>query len=203
MNFCDKTINEFLDSLASKEPTPGGGALPGIVTALSTSLGTMVLAYTKGKKKYADHESFHHDCGHFLLSTRAEATELAAADAAAYATLNTLWKLDDDDPKRLSFWADAVEQAIDVPIQTMELCHRLLATFSTMIGKTNKLLVSDLATASILTNASAEIAAWTARINLPLVKDEKRKDELTEKTASLLVSCNSLAHKIDSACRSV
>jgi formiminotetrahydrofolate cyclodeaminase len=72
-----------------------------------------------------------------------------------------------------------------------------------MIEKTNKLLVSDLATASILANASAEIAAWTARINLPLVKDEKRKDELTEKTASLLVSCNSLAHKIDSACRSV
>ena len=91
MNFGENTINAFLDSLGSKEPTPGGGALSGIVTALSTSLGTMVLAYTKDKKKYADHESLHHDCGNFLVSARAEAMELASADAAAYATLNTLW----------------------------------------------------------------------------------------------------------------
>lgn len=203
MNFGENTINAFLDSLGSKEPTPGGGALSGIVTALSTSLGTMVLAYTKGKKKYADHESLHHDCGNFLVSARAEAMELASADAAAYATLNTLWKLDDDDPKKLSFLDDAVVQAIHVPIQTMELCHRILITLHAMIGKTNKLLVSDLATASILANASTEIASWTARINLPLVKNETRKIELTEIISSLLASCNSLAHQIDSACRSV
>jgi formiminotetrahydrofolate cyclodeaminase len=203
MNFGDTTIDEFLDSLASKEPTPGGGVLSGIVTALSTSLGSMVLAYTKGKKKYSKHESFLHDCGNFLVSSRAEAMKLASADAAAYATLNSLWKLDYDDPKKLSFWNDAVEQAIDVPIQTMELCNKLLATMNTMIGKTNRMLVSDLATASILANTSTEIAALTARINLPLVKDETRKIELTEKISSLLASCNSLAHKIDSACRSV
>ena len=49
VNIGDQKINEFLDALASKEPTPGGGTVSGLLTALSTSLGNMVLAYTEGK----------------------------------------------------------------------------------------------------------------------------------------------------------
>ena len=98
MKIDDQTINEFLASLASKEPAPGGGAVSGLLVALSTSLGNMVLAYTEGKKKYTTHTALHEDCSHFLEAARTEAMELAQADAKAYLALNKLWKLDAEDP---------------------------------------------------------------------------------------------------------
>ena len=203
MNIGNQQIGAFLDSLAAKEPIPGGGAISGVVAALATSLGNMVLAYTDGKKKYALHAPLHTDCEHFLKAARIEAMELADADTDAYASLDSLWKLDKNDPRRKEHWDDAVEQVVGIPIRTMELCKQVLHTLETMVGKTNNMLVSDLATASILSNTSAEIAAWTARINLPLVDDKARKSELEEKIQSLLTTCGSIAQVIDEACRNV
>ncbi|MDP7009151.1 MAG: cyclodeaminase/cyclohydrolase family protein [Phycisphaerales bacterium] len=203
MTIGEQTFNAFLDDLASKEPIPGGGATSGILAALASSLGAMVLAYTKGKEKYAQHESFLDDCGNFLNTARIEAMELAAADAAAYGKLHALWKLDKEDPNRVEQWGDAVELAIDVPIRTMELCIRILTTLEAMLGKTNKMLVSDLATSAIIANAAAETASWTGRINLPMFDDELRKTELSEKIETLLRSSSTLAKGIDASCRSV
>lgn len=203
VNLGDQKINEFLDALASEDPTPGGGAVSGLLAALSTSLGNMVLAYTVGKKKYADHQSLHDDCGKFLQAARIESMELSIADADAYRELSALWKLDRDDSQRIDGWEDAVQRATIVPIRTMELCNRILTTLETMIGKSNKMLVSDLATASIIARASTEISAWTARINLPLLGDSNLQSELAEKIQVLVTSCDSLARSIDEACRSV
>ncbi|MBC8202439.1 MAG: cyclodeaminase/cyclohydrolase family protein [Planctomycetes bacterium] len=203
MNIGDQKFNDFLSVLASKEPVPGGGATSGILTALATSLGSMVIAYTEGKNKYADHQPLHDDCEKFLHAARIESMELAAADAESYASLNALWKLDKDDQKRLEQWEDAVEQAANVPIRTMELCHRVLLTLETMVGKTNKMLVSDLNTASILAKCSAEIAAVTARINIPLLQDNARKIELDEKVCTLESTCCALAMTIGKSCGDV
>ena len=98
---------------------------------------------------------------------------------------------------------DAVQRATSVPIRTMELCNSILITLETMIGKSNKMLVSDLATASIIAKASTEISAWTARINLPLLGDSDLQSELTEKIQALLASSDSIAQNIDKACRAV
>ena len=199
----DHQINAFLDALASKNPTPGGGALSGLLTALSSALGNMVLAYTEGKKKYAAHQTLHDDCGAFLEAARVEAVELSSADASAYQALSELWKLEKDNRRRKDEWEPTVERAVVVPIRTMELCFRVLTTLETMVGKTNKMLVSDLATAAILANASTEIAAWTARVNLPLLSDSLLQSELSNKIQTTLTSCGSLARNIDEACRDV
>ncbi len=203
MNFGNQTVDGFLDSLAAKEPVPGGGALAGVLAALSTALGNMVIGYTQGNKKYADHASLHNDCNNFLQSARIEAMELATADADAYLALNALWKLDADDPVRLKSWGGAIEDAAGVPIRTMELCKRILTTIETMVGKTNKMLVSDLATAAILARAAMESAAWTARINLPHIDNSKRQDELEANINSLREICTNSANAIDDACREV
>lgn len=203
MNIGDQKINDFLDVLASNEPVPGGGVSSGLLTAFATSLGNMVIAYTEGKKKYAEHQPLHEDCGKFLRAARIESLGLAAADAESYAALNTLWKLDKNDPKRIEQWDHAVEEATNVPIRTMKLCNSVLTTLETMIGKTNKMLVSDLVTASILARSSAEIAAVTARINIPLLQDQVLKSELFDKVSTLEGTCRTLARNIEESCGAV
>jgi glutamate formiminotransferase/formiminotetrahydrofolate cyclodeaminase len=49
-------LPEFLGSVASSEPTPGGGSVSALAGSLASALGTMVARLTIGKKRYAEHE---------------------------------------------------------------------------------------------------------------------------------------------------
>jgi len=52
-----KSINAFLDELASSSPAPGGGSVAALSGALGAALTSMVCNLTIGKKKYADVEA--------------------------------------------------------------------------------------------------------------------------------------------------
>ena len=47
-----QTIQEFLDTLSSKAPVPGGGGASALAGALGSALGQMVANLTIGKKRY-------------------------------------------------------------------------------------------------------------------------------------------------------
>jgi len=200
MDFGSQTLNELLASLSAKQPTPGGGAVAGLLAALSTSLGQMVLAYTEGKKKYIEHETLHNDCLSFLQKASDEALLLGNADAEAYKTLNALWKLDRDDPTRISLWDDALQQAIQVPLKTMELSERILITLQTLVGKTNAMLFSDLLIAAILAEAAARSARLNVEINVSQMEEGDARNTLQEKTTQLLSSCRAICNSIETGC---
>jgi formiminotetrahydrofolate cyclodeaminase len=200
MDLGSQTLNELIASIAEKKPTPGGGAVAGLLAALSTSLGQMVLAYTKGKKKYSEHETLHNDCISFLQKASEEALLLGNSDAEAYEELNALWKLDADDPKRISKWDGALKQAIHVPLRTMELSERVLVTLQTLVGKTNAMLVSDLLIAAILAEAAARSARLNVEINLNQMDESDEQNALRGKTSKLIASCKSLCNSIENDC---
>jgi len=200
MELGTQSIHEFLASLASKEPTPGGGTVAGLLAALSTSLGQMVLAYTEGKKKYAEHETLHNDCISFLEASSAEALVLAEEDATAYKALNALWKLDRDDSARIASWNDALQNAIEVPLRTMELSERVLVTLQTLVRKTNAMLASDLVIAAILAEAAARAARLNVEINVRQMEEGDARNALQEKTTSILRACKTTCKSIEDAC---
>jgi formiminotetrahydrofolate cyclodeaminase len=200
MDLGSQSVNELLASLAAKQPTPGGGAVAGLLAGLSSSLGQMVLAYTEGKKKYAKYEAMLDESVSFFRTASQEAITLGNADADAYETLNVLWKLDKEDPKRIASWDDALANAIEVPFQTMQLCERVLTTINNLVGKTNAMLVSDLVIASILAEASARSARLNVEINLRQMEDGKERNTLQEKTTALLASCITICKSIEDAC---
>src|SRR3712207_8104402 len=47
-----RSIEEYINKLSSKEPTPGGGSAAALVSSLSSSLTAMMLSLTIGKKLY-------------------------------------------------------------------------------------------------------------------------------------------------------
>ena len=200
MDLGSHTINELVASLASKQPTPGGGAVAGLLAALSTSLGQMVLAYTQGKKKYAEHESLHTDCISFLQKASDDALLLANEDANAYEALNMLWKLEKNDPTRIERWEDALAKAIQVPLQTMELSERILTSLQTLQGKTNVMLSSDLIIAGILAESAARSARLNVEINLNQMVESDAKNALQSKTSDLLASCKFACKSIEDGC---
>ena len=112
--------------------------------------------------------------------------------------LNTLWKLPDDDPRRDAGWDTAVEGAIDAPLRTMALCHRMLTAIAELPPRTSRMLASDLVIAAILAGAAARAASCNVAINLPHLRSEAKRASLSARSKELLAVCNELAEQVES-----
>jgi formiminotetrahydrofolate cyclodeaminase len=198
MNLRSRSLQDLLDDLAGRTPVPGGGTVAGIIAALATSLGRMVLAFTQGKQAFAEYDEVNERSVAFLTAASDEALELAEADAAAYERLNTLWKLPDDDPQRDAGWDGAVEGAIDAPLRTMALCQRMLTAIAELRPRTSRMLASDLVIAAILAAAAARAASCNVATNLPHLRSEARRASLSAQSKELLAACNELAEQVES-----
>jgi formiminotetrahydrofolate cyclodeaminase len=51
----NKTLKEFTELSASKDPVPGGGGVSALAGSLAASLAEMVTNLTIGKKKYLEY----------------------------------------------------------------------------------------------------------------------------------------------------
>jgi formiminotetrahydrofolate cyclodeaminase len=195
------TLNQILEDLAAKKPTPGGGAVAGMLAGLSSALGNMVLAYSQGKQSLEEYSKLHEDCIKFLHVAKDESIALGDADSEAYEKVSALWKLSKSDPNRINQWDTALAEAIQIPLQTMELCNRILVTLNTLVGKTNEMLASDLAIAGILAESSARAAWWNVGINTKQMECESQAKPFTDHSNQLLDSCKELASLIEQSCR--
>ena len=52
MNLVEQRVVDFVAATASKEPTPGGGAIAALTAATGAALAEMVANLTVGKKGY-------------------------------------------------------------------------------------------------------------------------------------------------------
>ena len=200
MSLESMSVGSLISSLGEKTPTPGGGAVSSIVTALSAALGIMVVRYSTGKKRLAEHDELHCEALNTLDELAKRALSLADEDARAYGTLNALMRANPGDDKPNEEWTKAVEAAIDAPVQVMSVCLGLMHMLDRLAGKTNRMLSSDLAIAAILSEAGAQAAAWNVRMNLPLLKDQGRVNEIRRETDRLLNRARVYCEKIEESC---
>ena len=195
------TVAQLLDAIATKQPTPGGGAVAAVTVATAAALGEMVVRYRIGKKAAAGHKALHTDVADVLSGLRTKALSLAETDAAAFRRLSALWKLDPDDPRRQAEWVDAVTTAIDAPLQVMTAGLTVLDALDRVRGTVGTMLRSDLAIAALLAQAGSEAAAWNVRINLPLLGEGAQAAELEQQTARAVARARSLREQIEQSCR--
>lgn len=200
MPLSSRSIGDFLDQLAAKTPTPGGGAVASAVGALGAALGDMVLSYSVGKKSLAEHETVLRDAATRLSRARLVLLELAAEDEAAYGLVNELSRLPADDARRSDLPAASVAAA-QVPLSCMAACVGVLGVLEPLPAFTNQYLRSDLAIAAILAEAAARAGAWNVRVNLPGIEDASVRVKVETECGALLVRAANIAGRIESACR--
>ena len=71
MKLCDMTVTEFVNTVASDAPAPGGGSTAALAGALGAALTAMVCRLTEGRKKYEEYQEF-------VLEVKEKATALQA-----------------------------------------------------------------------------------------------------------------------------
>lgn len=194
-----QSVGAFLDSLAAKVPTPGGGAAAAIAGATAAATAAMVVSYSLGKKSLSECEGINQNAMARLTRARQMFLQLGDEDAAGYGKLNALWKLDKDDPQRIEQWDEAVRGAITPPRAMLAMSLELLRLCELLVKTTNTQLKSDLGVAAVLGQAAARSAAWNVRINIPLMPEDQR-DELHSAVDVMLEQAQALCASIESGC---
>lgn len=192
-------IDEFLDALASKTPAPGGGAVTGSVGAIAIALARMVVSYSVGSKKLAEHRPALEAGAQRLDTMRTTMLELADADAQAYGRYSEILALPEGAPGRAGL-DDAASAVIDVPMRVLAACEDMMALYKDLAGISNRMLRSDLAIAAILTEATARASVQNVVINLPLIEGTEREAAVRAASDAHLAACARRLPQIIEAC---
>jgi len=174
-----RTMWEFLSATAAKTATPGGGSVAGIVGALAAALGEMSLNFTRGKKEFAEHRSFHEQLGRRLTRAREMFQRLIDEDMAAY----RLWQ----DSSRMEAGPEkeravrlAAAAAINVPREMAKFALAVLEDLRSLAEKCNPRLISDVAAGAALAVAALRLCDYNVRSNVACLPDEELAAELRD-----------------------
>lgn len=169
--YIDRPLKEYLDDLAAKTSTPGGGSAAALTAATGTSLMSMVANYTIGKPEYKNVEDRVADILAQVRKLDSQLRALIDKDIAAYKRLmDGLKGASGDDAKTDKLYQGAMEppfEVCEISAKCMRLCLEL-ARYG------NKNLVTDTATAAILFDAAFFSAKFNVYINLKFIKDTDR-----------------------------
>ncbi len=200
MSIANETIENLLGAIAAKTPTPGGGAVAAITSALAAALGQMVVSYSRSKASLQEHSQLHEEALATLGQLQESALRLGDDDAKAFAHLSDLWGLPADDARRQAEWESAVAGAIAAPRQIMGASMSTLRLLEQLAGKTIRTLRSDLAITALLAEAGVRAAACNVRINTPLLNDKAEADELEAEVVGAIQRAATICSEIQKAC---
>ena len=179
-------INLFLDALAAKQPTPGGGSVAALAGALAAAMGEMVLNYSIGKKDLVAHEPVLKETLAELHRAREMLLELLIEDQLAFEKLTSARKACNNAGDKDPTFAAALLACIRIP-QTIgataaaiiDLCERVAPI-------SNKYLLSDLAVCAEMAMATVRCAGYNVRVNLGDLGDPKDRKHFEESTEALV-----------------
>jgi len=172
----------FLDALASKEPTPGGGSAAAFTAAEAAALVAMVGRITLGKKKYADVQQEMDEIVSQADELKEVLSELINEDAEAFDAVMRAYRLPKETEKHKQERESAVQtatfQAAQVPMKTCQEALKVIRLAVVAANKGNKNAITDAGTASALAVAAITSAGANVRINLQSLKDNSIKEKL-------------------------
>ncbi len=200
----DKTVKDYCDILASKEPAPGGGSTAALSGALAASLTMMVVNLSVGKKAYeALDESIKSKFvadGEIIQDLKDQLTGLVDEDTNAFNKFMEAMKLpkdtDEQKAERNAKMQEASVYALQVPLTTAQRCFEILQNQETIAAYGNKNAVSDVGVGALLALAGLEGAVLNVKINLPGIEDEAIRELAASSCKKLLEEGRKLQSKI-------
>ena len=198
-----ETINDYLTRLASREPTPGGGAAAALHAAQGAALIGMVARYTTGAK-YEQHAELVTRVIASADTLVVEALRLADADQHAFQGVINAYKLpagtDALKAARTASVQDALILAAKTPAQLIRLAGAVVDLATELFEVANSNVISDVAAAVDAARAAATTARVNIDINVVAIKDTEARSRLANQTDGLeekvILAADSLAKRV-------
>ncbi len=162
MNYLEQPLADFLDSVASGEPAPGGGSVAAVAVALAAGLCSMAAHLS------ADHLADAAELAERAERLRRRVAPLAQEDATAYGRVLAAHRTPDDgDPDaRRERIQSALSGAADVPLAVAEVGAMVAEIAGRLAREGNPNLRGDAVVAALLAEAGARAAAVLVEINM-------------------------------------
>jgi len=198
-------IEEFVKKTASKEATPGGGAVGALTGAIGAGLTSMVCELTMGKEKYKANEEIIKEIDIEIKEIIKKLVESIQKDKEAFSivceTLRMPKETEAQREDRKTEIQKALKEATLAPIEVMETAYIGLKLTEKAVGKSNKNVASDLGIASINLEASIKSSWLNVLINLKEIEDKEFTEKYRNKGENLLKKGIELAEQIYNAIR--
>ncbi|MDB6084604.1 MAG: methenyltetrahydrofolate cyclohydrolase [Gammaproteobacteria bacterium] len=169
------SIEEFLERLASGDPTPGGGSAAAVMGAMGAALASMVCNVSIGKKGLEAGEPELRAVRTEAEALRGRLTSMIAEDIAAFDGLMGAYKLpkatDADKARRTEAIQAGLRQATEVPLECARVCAAVIALSRRAAEQGYRGVVSDAGVAVLAAYAALRSAALNVYINAPALQD--------------------------------
>lgn len=196
----EKSCNEFLDMLSSKDPVPGGGGACAYVGALGIALGCMVGSLTVGKKKYEDVQEEIKELIIKSEKLKENLKELVNKDAEAFYPLSKAYGLpkntEEERAKKDEVLQAALKDASNVPLEIARCCGKAIDLLEEYAEKGTRIAISDVGVGVSFAKSALLGAKLNVLINTRLMKDKELRESIEGELDSLVRKYCEKADKI-------
>jgi len=194
-DFTKLSVDDFLNKVADRTPTPGGGGVTGLAGALSCTMAQMVAAYSKRKNTSAEDAEAIDAAILKLRRTDEILRALISQDATAYQAMTAARKAtfakEREDQDLEKAYQDAVLVAVAVPMEMAATAALAIAEMDKLKNIANRHLLSDLAIAAVFARATARAARCTLWVNVAEITDGDRRAKLMTSVDRMILHCAS------------
>ena len=141
------TIEEFLEELAARKPTPGGGSVAALSGAVSAGLVSMAAKFSRSK-----------DISEQARALMGTLTNLIDRDAEAFASRD-------------------LKEATQVPLQTAKHSYAVLKLAGALLKTCNPKVITDIGVAAKMAESAIKGAMLNVKVNLASIRDEDYERE--------------------------
>ncbi|MDO9107209.1 MAG: cyclodeaminase/cyclohydrolase family protein [Methylovulum sp.] len=171
----DKSIQQYLDQLASKAATPGGGSAAAVMGAQSAALVSMVCNLTIGKPDYVVVDAEMQALLEKSEVLREKLTGMIKADIDVFDRLMAAYSLPKETDEEKLARSEAIQRvlidATEVPLACAGACRVAIGLSRIAAEKGNLGVVSDAGVAAMSAYGGLKSAALNVYINTGCLKD--------------------------------
>ncbi len=195
-----QSMDKFLDDLAAKKSTPGGGSAAAIMGAMGAALVSMVANFTVGRKNYEDVDEEMRDLAARSESLRESLQSMVRADVEAFDAVMSAYAMaresEEQRESRSASIQSALMHATDIPLQCAQLCRDVMALSRQVAEKGNRNVISDAGVAVLAAEAALRSAALNVYINTGNIKDREFAAERERRLEKLLDGAETATEEI-------
>ncbi len=200
MDYTEKTCRDFVESVGSSKPIPGGGSVAALVGALGASLSTMVASLTIGKKKYIGVEFEMQKNIDEIYQIQNELLDLVQQDIDNFEPLAQLYKKKASTPEEKAALKEAKQNALYeaclVPMEIIKKCGRAIELAQEFATKGNKVVIADSGSSAVLCKAAMQAASFNIYINTNMMKDKELAKKINGECTARIVYYGALADAV-------
>jgi len=182
MGLKDLSVEDFVQALSTKEPTPGGGSAAASTGAMGVGLLLMVSRFLDETPALRNHINE-------LESLKKQLVRLIDEDARSFNGYMDAIRLpksnDEEKAYRSQKMQEALQYAASIPLKTIQACAKCIPILEILEKDVKKNMISDLGSAASLLESAIHCAFLNVLINTASLKDKSMAKTMLEDTKTV------------------